>query len=189
MSNEENSFFGPNEIEKFKSNLKNSSDTYIITDNGADRTDDFCMISFLGRHNGNEVVINASIYTLKLFYHSELYEIAEAKIIEKFPQYEKWITDSAGTEDVIPESVEDEINTYLTEVILDIEEEDEFKVEEHADLVEEEDGTLLLDAGLHLETITDDVLGDLVKEYNAGTLELDETAYSFETEFDESEED
>ena len=184
MSNEANPFFAPEEIAKFKKLLKNPTDTFVFVGEDEDRTDEFCMFSFLGKYEGEEVVLNASLYTLKVYYHSEIYEIAENKIIAKFPQHAKWITDNAGEDEVMPESVEEEINTYLTEVIMDIEEEGSCKVEEHV-FLEEEENALVVDAGLNHEKITEDVIKEFIHDYNAGTLELDATAYSFETDFDE----
>ena len=81
---------------------------------------------------------------------------------------------------------EEEIGMYMTELILELEEEGEVKVKEHVELDTSLEFGVGLDIGLNVEEVTSNVIAKFIKDFNSGSLELDETLYSFE--MDEPEE-
>jgi hypothetical protein len=86
---------------------------------------------------------------------------------------------------------EEEIGWFITELIMEIEEEESVKVQEFIDIDTNHDYGIGLDASLNVEEIDEDVITKFVREFNDDTLELDDTLYSFMTEdeddFDEDE--
>jgi hypothetical protein len=72
---------------------------------------------------------------------------------------------------------------------MELEEDESVKVKEHIEIDEKAEFGISLDVGLHVEKITPHVIEKFIKEYNADTLQLDETSYSFQTEDEEISED
>ena len=52
-------------------------------------TDEFAHFYFLGFHDGKEVLFDTVLYTLRMQHESELFEMAEHKAAQHFPQYKK----------------------------------------------------------------------------------------------------
>jgi uncharacterized alkaline shock family protein YloU len=63
---------------------------------------------------------------------------------------------------------------------MELEEEGAVKVKEHSDKDIHVDFGIALDIGLHVEEISDAVIEKFIDEYNKGTLQLDETLYTFQ---------
>ena len=144
---------------------------------------------FIGKHEGKEVIYDAAIYTLRLQHSSEIHELAEQKVSEKYPDFKSISYDEDENGDIAPLSdLDEEIGLYLTEVMDELEEEEAVKVQEHVDVDENSDFGIGLDVGLHVDAITPKVIEKFIKEYNDGSLKLDKTYYSFQFE-DEDEED
>lgn len=148
---------------------------YLDAEDGA--TDEYVHFYFIGKHAGKEVVFDCILYTLRFHYESELMELVEQRVIEKFPEYKTMISNK---EEVQPER-EEEIGMFMAEVILELEEDEAIKVSEHVDLDTDHPVGIGLDVGLQLEKITSDTLVKFIKDFNSDTLELDETLYSFST--------
>lgn len=83
-------------------------------------------------------------------------------------------------------SEEEEIGWFITEIIMEIEEEETVKVQEFVDIDTHHDFGIGLDAALNVDEITEQVISKFVQEFNEDTLVLDDTMYSFQTEDDES---
>jgi hypothetical protein len=82
-------------------------------------------------------------------------------------------------------SEEEEIGWFITEIIMDIEEDESVKVQEFVDLDTHHDYGIGLDAALNVESIDDRVISKFIKEFNDDTLVLDDTLYSFLSEDEE----
>jgi hypothetical protein len=69
----------------------------------------------------------------------------------------------------------------MAEVILELEEEESIKVNEHVDYDMHADFGIGLDVGLHIPHITSKEISRFVEAFNSKTLKLDKTLYSFQT--------
>ena len=146
-------------------------------------TDEMAHFTFIGTYDGKPVIFDTVMYTLRLQHESEMFEIAEHRAALQFPDYEKitYDEDENGNLQVLDER-EEEIGMFMAEVILELEEEDSVKVREHIDYDLHADFGIGLDVGLHLDQITEKEITRFVEAFNAGTLKLDKTLYSFQTD-------
>jgi hypothetical protein len=142
-------------------------------------SDEYAHFYFSGMREGKEVIFDAVLYTLRLQHESELFEIAEKKAGEHFPPYKK--IREGNTDGSIPEDLEEEIGLFMAEIILELEEEEAVKVQEHVDEDTGNDLGIGLDIGLHVEKITPAIIARFVDQYKSGQLKLDPTLHSFQT--------
>ena len=187
MSNK-NKGFAPEEIAELRRKMEAKKQNFLIVES-EDNSDEYMNFYFIGDYEGNEVIYDAVIYTLRLHYHSELYEIAEHKAAQRFPNFKniKYEEDENGDLKA-PSREQEEIGLFMAEVMMELEEEEAVKVQEHIELDPHIDYGVGLDAALNVDKITKKVISTFVTEYNAGRLELDETLYSFIEEEDSEEE-
>ncbi len=152
-----------------------------------DNSDEYFHFYFIGHHDGKEVIYDTVLYTLRLQHESELYEIAEHRAAQRFPQYKKlaYEEDENGNLKTL-DAVEEEIGLYMAEVILELQEEEEVKVQEHVMKDENAEFGIGLDIGLHIEKVTPKVIEKFIVDFNEGKLVLDDTLYSFQTEDNEA---
>lgn len=145
-------------------------------------TDEMAHFYFIGVHNGKEVIYDTVMYTLRLQHESELFDIAEHRAANQFSDYEKisYDEDENGNLSALDER-EEEIGMFMAEVILELEEEESVKVNEHVEYDLHADFGVGLDVGLHIDQITDNEIARFVDAFNSKTLKLDKTLYSFQT--------
>ncbi|OEK04324.1 hypothetical protein [Roseivirga misakiensis] len=176
---ESNSGFDPTEIEKMRAEI-GSDQSYVVIES-EDNSDDFMNFYFIGKHDGKEVIFDAALYTLRLQHSSEIHEMAEHKVAQKFPDFKKISYEEDENGDIEPlDDLEEEIGLYLTEVMDELEEEDAIKVSEHIDVDEHIDFGIGLDVGLNIEKVTHESIEKFIKDFNADAIKLDETLYSFQ---------
>jgi hypothetical protein len=181
----QNEGFNPEKIEALKKELASSKTIYKIIDS-EDNTDEFVNFYFVGMFEGKEVIYDAALYTLRLHHSSELYELAEHEAAKKFPNFKtiKYEEDENGNLKPLS-SEEEEIGWFITEIIMEMEEDESVKVQEFVDIDTNHDYGIGLDAALNLEYIDDKIISKFVKEFNDDTLVLDDTLYSFQSEEEE----
>lgn len=145
--------------------------------------EDFVNFFFVGIYEGKEVLYDAVLYTLRLHHNSELYELAEHKAAQKFPDFKRirYEEDENGDLEAL-DSLEEEIGLYMAEVIVELEDDETVKVQEHVDLDENLDHRIGLDIGLNVDEVTDKTISKFIRSFNNDELELDSTLYSFQTE-------
>ncbi|GMQ23953.1 hypothetical protein Aoki45_06350 [Algoriphagus sp. oki45] len=181
----ENPGFDPKNIEKLELELSRSGKNYkIIPDEG--NSEEFVNFWFIGMYEGKKVIYDAALYTLRLHHSSEVYELAEHEAAKKFPNFKgiNYEEDEEGNLKPLS-SEEEEIGWFITEIIMELEEEEAVKVQEFIDLDTNHDYGIGLDAALNVDEINDKVISKFVVEFNEDTLVLDDTLYSFQTEEDE----
>lgn len=181
--------FEPETIDALKKELAASKKTFKIVPS-EDNTDEFVNFYFIGKYEGKEVIYDAALYTLRLHHASEVYERAEHEAAKKFPNFKgiKYEEDENGN--LKPLSSEDEeIGWFITEMIMDLEEDEAVKVQEFVDIDTNHDFGIGLDASLNLEYIDEKVIAKFIKDFNEDTLDLDDTLYSFMSEEEEDEEE
>lgn len=168
--------------ENIKSKILASGKSFIF-DPEDEVTDEYAHFYFMGSHKGSEVVFDAVLYTLRLQHESELFEVAEHKAAQHFPEYKKicYEEDENGNLKSL-DSLEEEIGLYMAEVIMELEEEDQIKVKEHVDFDLHHEFGVGLDIGLNIEKVTLPIIESFIRDFNANTLKLDDTLYSFQTQ-------
>ena len=177
--------FDPKNIENLKAELTKSGKNFkVIPDD--ENSDEFVNFYFVGMYEGREVIYDAALYTLRLHHASEVYEIAEHEAAKKFPNFKSIAYEEDENGNMKPlTSEEEEIGWFITEMIMELEEDEAVKVQEFIDLDTNHDYGIGLDAALNSESITEEVISRFVRGFNEDTLELDDTLYSFQTEEDE----
>lgn len=175
----ENKGFDPKVIEDYRSRMKAKNQNFMIIES-EDNSDEYVNFNFIGEYEGKEVVYDAVLYTLRLHYHSELYELAEHKAAQRFPNYKniKYEEDENGDLKALNDEME-EIGLFMAEVMMDMEEEEAVKVQEHLYLDPNLDFGVGLDSAQNVDRITPKVIFRFVDQYNSNTLQLDDTLYSF----------
>ncbi|MFN3761009.1 MAG: hypothetical protein ACK4SF_17480 [Algoriphagus aquaeductus] len=177
--------FDPQTIANLKDELAKSGKTFkVIPDE--ENSDEFVNFYFIGKHEGREVIYDAALYTLRLHHASEVYELAEHEAAKKFPNFKgiNYEEDENGNMKPLS-SEEEEIGWFITEIIMDLEEEEVVKVQEFVDIDTNHDYGIGLDAAINVEEINEKVVAKFIQEFNDDTLVLDDTLYSFQTEEDE----
>ena len=165
--------------------VKSSGQSFIY-DAEDEQTAEYAHFYFTGVHEGKEVLFDAVLYTLRMQHESELFEIAEQKAAQHFPGYKKiqYEEDEDGNLMALND-LEEEIGLYMAEVIMELEEEGEVKVKEHADLDLHHECGIGLDVGLHIDTVTPQIIESFIRDFNADKLVLDPGHYSFQTHTEE----
>lgn len=177
--------FDPQTIANLKYELAKSGKTFkVIPDE--ENSDEFVNFYFIGKHEGREVIYDAALYTLRLHHASEVYELAEHEAAKKFPNFKgiNYEEDENGNMKPLS-SEEEEIGWFITEIIMDLEEEEVVKVQEFVDIDTNHDYGIGLNAAINVEEINEKVVAKFIQEFNDDTLVLDDTLYSFQTEEDE----
>jgi len=166
---------------KIKKTLQEKEVTFIL-DTDDESTDEFAHFYFINNGDSN-VVFDAVLYTLQMEYNSELYDVAEQKAAERFPDFKKLTADSSSDDqEKEEEEEEEEIGLFMAEIIIDLEEQDKIKVKEHVDEDREGKDVILIDVGLNLDKINSSTIESFIKNYTSGTIVLDNTYYSFQYE-------
>lgn len=181
-----NKGFDPEEIKSMKDEI-GEGQSYAVIDS-EDNSDDFMNFYFIGKFDGKEVIYDAALYTLRLQHSSEVHEMAEHKVAQKFPKFRKISYEEDENGDIAPlDDLDEEIGLYLTEVMDELEEEDSIKVSEHVDVDEHGDFGIGLDVGLNVDKVSQEVIEKFITAYNSNALKLDETLYSFQFDHGEDE--
>lgn len=179
-----NKAFNPQVIADYRKKMQAQNQNFLIIDT-EDNSDEYVNFNFIGTYEGKEIIFDAVLYTLRIHYHSELFELAEHKAAQRFPNYKSidYEEDENGNMKALNDEME-EIGLYLAEVMMELEEEEAVKVQEHLYLDPNVDFGVGMDVGLNVEQITPEIISRFVKQYNENSLVLDETLYTFEEEED-----
>jgi hypothetical protein len=176
----ENKGFDTKTIQDYKNKMKALGSTY-IEDEEDERNDEYSHFYFIGLYEGKEVVYDTVMYTLRLQHESELFEIAEHRAAQHFPEYRKISYEEDENGNLVAlDPVQEEIGLFIAEVIMELEEDEAVKVREHVDLDVNTDLGVALDVGLHREKITTLEIEQFIRDFNEDTLELNENMYSFQ---------
>lgn len=182
----QNTGFDPTVIADYKKRI-NSTGRSFIYDDQDEHSDEYAHVYFIGLHEDNEVIFDAVIYTLRLQHESEMFEIAEHRAAQHFPNYKRitYDEDENGNLEALDDE-EEEIGLFMAEVIMELEEDDQVKVKEHVDQDVHVDFGIALDVGLHVNEITPQVIERFIHDFNTDSITLDPTLYSFQTKAEEA---
>src|SRR5690606_38351812 len=126
-----NKGYDPDTIQSYRDKLT-ALRTSSVMDNTDEPSDEYAHFTFIGNHEVAKVIFDTVMYTLLLQHESELFEIAEQRASEHFPEYRKIALEQDN--DVNSDPVDEEIGLYIAEVIAELEEEESVKVKEHVDM-------------------------------------------------------
>ncbi|WP_234733984.1 hypothetical protein [Tellurirhabdus bombi] len=178
-----NAGYDPKEIQNLKDEAKSEGKSFVyIEDEEIDALDsgECVHVQFVGKHEGQEVICDAIIYTLRLHHGSLVYEMAVDQAKKTFPNYVAPEERQASYK--IDPELEEEIELHITELIEEIEETEAVKVQEHIEVDTDFDYGIGLDVCLNTEEITDEVIETFIQNYNGQNLSLDKTLYSFSSD-------
>jgi len=182
-----NEGFSPETIANLKRELEESGKSVKIVPS-EDNSEEFVNFYFIGKYEGKDVIYDAALYTLRLHYQSELYELAEHEAAKKFPDFHGISYEEDENGNLKPlKTDEEEVGWFITELIMEMEEEGTVKVQEFVDLDTHHDFGIGLDAALNIESIDEETLQKFVNSFNNDTLRLDDTFYTFQSEEEEDE--
>lgn len=186
-SSNSNKGFDPDTIAEYRKRIMATGRNY-VPDTDDEQSDEYVHFYFIGVYEGREVIYDAVIYTLRLQHESELFEVAEHRAAQHFPEYKKiaYDEDDDGNLQTL-DPIEEEIGLFMAEVIMELEEEEAIKVSEHVDQDVHVEFGISLDVGLHVEQVTPEVISRFVGDFNDDNLKLDTTLYSFQTQDEEAE--
>jgi len=186
MSILHNPGFDPAVLAEYKKRIDSTGRLFIYDDKD-EHSEEYAHVYFIGVHEDKAVIFDAVIYTLRLQHESEMFEIAEHRAAQHFPNYKKitYDEDENGNLETLDDE-EEEIGLFMAEVILELEEDDQVKVKEHIDQDVHVDFGIALDIGLYVEEITPDVIDTFIRNFNNDTIQLDPTLYSFQTKTEEA---
>lgn len=173
-------------IQQYRDKISAAKQGYIL-DETDEHTDEYVHFYFIGKHNDAEVIFDCILYTLRFQHESELFDIAEHKAAQHFPQYRKiqYEEDENGNLKAL-DDLEEEIGLYMAEVMVELEEEGEVKVKEHVELDLGHEFGIGLDAGLNVAVITPELIKRFIQDFNSDSLKLDNSLYSFQMNSDDS---
>jgi hypothetical protein len=156
-------------------NQRLANDLFYIDDED-EPTEECVHFYFLANHNSEQVVCDCVLYTLRLHHESEMHQEAEDRVYEKFSDYLESTVESV--------TKEAEIGMMMAEILVELEEEEAIKVQEHVEIDTENPVGLGLDVGLNVPVISNEVIAKFISEFRAGAVKLDEALYSFQLSTD-----
>ncbi|MFN3849900.1 MAG: hypothetical protein ACK4NY_10745 [Spirosomataceae bacterium] len=173
--------FDKAEIEQLKQECKAEGNNFVIVEDedGMGDSGEFAHFQFVGKYEGQEVIYDAVLTTLRLYHNSIVFEEAEKKIKKLYPNY-------VDIEKRKPNyQPDEEAEMMMEELIEEMEEEETIKVAEFIEVDKDFEYGIGLDIYLNVEEIDAKIITKFVNEFNAGTLQLDKTLYSFKSEEEE----
>ncbi len=183
----QNPGFDLQEINKLKEQCRKQNQPYILNENEP-QGEEFAHFLFPGMYEGKEVIFDAVLYTLRLHHSSLLYEMAEEKTAEHFPNYKKWdFEEDENGELVLPDELDEEAENFKAEVMAEMEESESVKVKEYIHMDTDFDYGVALEVCLNVEEVDESVIEKFVNDFNANKLVLDDTLYTFHHEDEEDE--
>jgi hypothetical protein len=187
MAAYKNKGYEPDEIQLLKEECERAEKPFVYVED-EDEVDvlnsgECVHIQFVGKHQGEEVIYDTIMYTLRLHHSSIVYEMAIDKVKKMYPQYV--LPEDRKPEYQIDPELEEEVEVYITEIIEELEETEAVKVQEHIEKDTDFEYGISLDICLNVEEITDEVIEDFIDRFNGSSLLLDKTLYSFSSDSQE----
>lgn len=177
--------FNPTEIEKLKESLRKTGKSFHFIDEN-EVSSEVAEFLFVGSFEGKPVIYDCLLGTLRFAYEANLDELAEAKTLERYPDYKgfEFDVDDNGAAHSTGEENE-EVEQFKAYCMYEIEEAGLANVAESVSLDKNFEFGIGLEAYLNVPEINEMVIERFIREFNSGTLKLDPTRYSFESEEDE----
>ncbi len=173
-----NEGFDPIEIAELKKECEQEGQNYVIVEDedGMNDSGEFAHFQFVGKYEGNEVIYDAVMGTLRLNHSSLVFEEAEIRMKKANPSYVELERRKPNYKE------NEELELMLEEIIEELEEEEVIKVSEFVEVENDFEYGIGLDIALNVEEIDNEVITKFINDFNAGKLALDPTLYSFSSE-------
>lgn len=173
--------YEPVEIENLKRECEQEGLPFVLVEDELDLEDtgEYAQFQFVGRKNGEEVIYDVAMFTLKMQHASKLLEEAELMVKRK---HKDFVPLELRTERY---KANEEIDLLVQEYAEELEEDESVTV---AESLEEDLGFeygIGLEVVLNVDEINDQVISKFINEFNNGTFELDTTQRSFKHQEDE----
>ena len=177
--------FSSSEIEKFQAKLAGTGKIFQYVDEDELSTE-MAEFMFVGDYQGKPVIYDCLLGTLRMAYESNLDELAEAKALEKYPDYKgfEFEIDEQGN-GVSTGEFNEEVEQYKAYCMYEIEDAGTANIAESVSIDENFEFGIGLEAYLNVAEIDEFLIEKFIEDFNAGTMKLDPTRYSFETEDDD----
>ena len=183
MATPTNPGFSAEEIQQLKDQCTQAKKSFIVIEDDdlpTGNEKEMVHIQFVCHFNKQEVIYDAILCTLQLHYASAIYEAAEQEAIHHFPLYVP--IENRDETYVENESLDEEVEVMILEIIDELEENDEIKVSEYIEIDENFDFGIGLEAALYVPSLEDEVIEKFITDFNGGTLSLDPSRFSFRSE-------
>ncbi len=181
-----NEGYDPTEIAQLKKECEAEHSNFVYFEDEEDfghSADEYAHFQFVGDYKGQEVIYDAVIYTLRLHHSSLVYEAAEKKALKLYPLYVPM--ENRDETYQANDALDEEVELLITELIEEIEENEEIKVSENVEIDEDFEYGVGLDVCLNVNEIDDEVVENFIADFLADKLNLDKTLYSFTSEEEE----
>ncbi len=175
--------FSTEEIQQLKDQCIQAKKSYIVIEDDdlpTGNEKEMVHIQFVGHFNTQEVIYDAILCTLQLHYASAIYEAAEQEAIHHFPLYVP--IENRDETYVENESLDEEVEVMILEIIDELEENDEIKVNEYIEIDEDFEYGIGLEVALYVPSLEDEIIEKFISDFNGGTLSLDPSRFSFRSE-------
>lgn len=180
--------FDPTEIATLQKEILATGNLFVLNPEELNN-EEIAHFFFVGIHDGKPAIYDAVMYTLKLYHNGQLYEEAERQAMAEYPDFQpqEMELDQDGNPSMpdIPEEIQD----YMSTVLVELEEDELVQVQEFVELDTEFEYGIGLEVALNVQELSAGVINNFVQQFNAGTLKLDDTAYSFQHDDETEEED
>ncbi|WP_027002710.1 hypothetical protein [Hugenholtzia roseola] len=164
-----NEGFSPAAIKQLREKCQQEGRQFVLNPD-MERTPESVGVYFVGEYQGNPVIFDACIYTLRLQYEMDIYEAAEQRVADAFPAF-----NLEKDADSNPEAMD-----YFNEMLETLQEEGTIRVSEFIELDDSLSYGVGLDACLNVRECTDEVIERFIKNFNLSNLKLDPKSYAFE---------
>lgn len=186
MATYKNDGYRPDEINALKDECRQTGRSFVyVEDDELEvlESGECAHIQFVGKDDGQDVIFDGLIYTLRLHHSSMVYEMAVEQVKKTYPGYQPPEERAPGYR--IDAEKEEEVEEVLTELIEELEDTEAVKVKEHVELDRGFEYGIGIDVCLNAEDINDEVIEQFISQFNANTLRLDQTLYSFSSDEEE----
>jgi hypothetical protein len=183
MEKQPNPGFLNEEIQTIKDQCRQANRSFIVIEDDdlpTGNEKEMVHIQFVGTFNKQEVIYDAILCTLQLHYASAIYEAAEQEAIHHFPLYVP--IENRDETYIENESLDEEVEVMILEIIDELEENDEIKVSEYIEIDEDFEFGIGLEAALYVPSLEDETIEKFISDFNGGTLSLDPSRFSFRSE-------
>jgi hypothetical protein len=173
--------YDPIEIQNLKMECEEEKLPFVLVEDELDLEDtgEYAQFQFVGKKDGQEVIYDVAMYTLRMQYASKLLEEAE-KLVQK--KYKDFVPLELRSENY---KLNEDADLLVQDYLEELEEDESVTVSESIEEDLDFEYGIGLEVVLNVDEITDQIITKFITEFNTGTLKLDNTEVSFKHHEDE----
>jgi hypothetical protein len=171
--------FDKDEIAQLRKECEEEGQNFVLVLDEIELSDsgEYYQFQFIGKHEGQDVIYDAAIFTLELHYNGVLLEEAEKRVAAI---HSNFVPIEEREEGYVPNPQADEL---IEEFIMEMEEDEDMKVSEFINIDTDFEYGIGLEVAVNAELITLEDINRFVEDFNAGTFKLDNNRFSFKQDF------